>query len=290
MNGVSIAELFDALSLAPSLPGAKCKGHAAVFDAAATVLHGPVNMRRARAEALALCRSCGALDACRRWLDELPADERPRGVVAGRLNGRDMSSLEPARSRAHTTTPSVTQGKPHLMTSGRTSTPQTPLGARLRALRERQGWRQRDLAAVIGTGQNRVGDWESGHHLPTLPVLQRLADAYDTTVSELLDGIRCEQQTSPPNPKGHKMNEENEEYEDGEFHVDNLEQAFEHQRRSRPARDTVKKTPYTGSNDDLAALDGQVVEVVRRELTADGVTEHRTRETFTMFKPDEGLL
>ena len=154
------------------------------------------------------------------------------------------------------------------------------LGARLRELRELRGWRQRDLAAVIGTGQNRVGDWETGTHTPTLAALQRLADALDTTLSEILDGIRCEQQNSPR--KGHAMNE------DGEFDVNDLEEAFA--QYSRRPRDVVPKVPYTGSNDDLVALDGQTVEVTHFERSDDGVTERRTRENFTapIIKPDGG--
>ena len=66
-----------------------------------------------------------------------------------------------------------------------------------------------------------------------------------------------------------------DDYDDGEFDIDNLEEAVARY-RDRP-RDVVKKVPYTGSNDDLAALDGQTVEVTHYERTDDGVTERRTR-------------
>ena len=67
------------------------------------------------------------------------------------------------------------------------------------------------------------------------------------------------------------------DYDTNEF--TSLEEAIEHYRR-RP-RDVVPKTPYTGSNRDLAALDGQTVEVIHYEFGEHGITEVRTRETIT---------
>jgi hypothetical protein len=39
----------------------------------------------ARVVALQICQSCPALQPCRQWFDSLPAPQRPRGVIAGRL-------------------------------------------------------------------------------------------------------------------------------------------------------------------------------------------------------------
>ena len=64
-----------------------------------------------------------------------------------------------------------------------------------------------------------------------------------------------------------------------EIDIDDIAELFDRYRR-RP-RDVVKKTPYTGSNRDLAALDGQTVEVIQYMLGEHGITEVRTRETIT---------
>jgi DNA-binding transcriptional regulator YiaG len=69
------------------------------------------------------------------------------------------------------------------------SDPPTALAGRLRALRVGQGWSQWDLARVLKTRANRVSDWETGLHEPTLALLRRIAAVYGLTVAELLDGI-----------------------------------------------------------------------------------------------------
>jgi transcriptional regulator with XRE-family HTH domain len=67
--------------------------------------------------------------------------------------------------------------------------PSTALGARLRDLREGQEWSQWDLARALSTKANRVSDWETGLHEPTLALLRRIAAVYEITVAELLDGV-----------------------------------------------------------------------------------------------------
>ncbi|BBY67560.1 hypothetical protein [Mycolicibacterium helvum] len=87
MNWKSMAALIAGI---PDLPGARCKGKADLFEA--TVGVRPVDGRpsrdeleNARSEALRLCETCPALDACEAWLDGLRPTRRPRGVVAGRV-------------------------------------------------------------------------------------------------------------------------------------------------------------------------------------------------------------
>lgn len=63
------------------------------------------------------------------------------------------------------------------------------LGSRLRELRESVGLSQWQLAHELKTQSNRISDWETGKHTPTVPLLIRIADNYDITVSELLDGV-----------------------------------------------------------------------------------------------------
>lgn len=72
------------------------------------------------------------------------------------------------------------------MPTGTISVPSTALGARLRDLRMRRKWTQTQVAAALGTGANRVSDWETGRFEPTLAVLQRFAEIYGMTVSGLL--------------------------------------------------------------------------------------------------------
>lgn len=82
---------FDAivgsLGHIPDLPGARCRGRHELFDAtiAGTRDTRPDDLQYARAAAVRLCQACPALDACRAWFTALRPDERPHGVVAGRL-------------------------------------------------------------------------------------------------------------------------------------------------------------------------------------------------------------
>ena len=79
--------------------------------------------------------------------------------------------------------------KPRTCGSGNTGIPQTPLAARLKTLRTATGINQKQFAAKLGSSQNRVGDWELGINTPTLPTLQRYADLFEMTVSQLLAGV-----------------------------------------------------------------------------------------------------
>jgi DNA-binding XRE family transcriptional regulator len=57
------------------------------------------------------------------------------------------------------------------------------LGMRVRAMREERGWSQRDLAKLTGMTQPSIARFEAGGTNPTLPILERIANAFDTTVS-----------------------------------------------------------------------------------------------------------
>ena len=71
----------------PNLPGARCRGRTELYDTAAGGRpHHPADVDYARGAALRLCHQCPALDRCTEWLESLPAQQQPRGVVAGRLN------------------------------------------------------------------------------------------------------------------------------------------------------------------------------------------------------------
>jgi ribosome-binding protein aMBF1 (putative translation factor) len=53
------------------------------------------------------------------------------------------------------------------------------LGQAVRGLREEKGWSQRELAVAARMTQPAVARFEAGGTTPTLPVLERLANALD---------------------------------------------------------------------------------------------------------------
>ena len=57
------------------------------------------------------------------------------------------------------------------------------LGEQVRGLREGRGWSQRDLATLTGMSQPAIARFEAGGTTPTLPILERIANAFDTTLS-----------------------------------------------------------------------------------------------------------
>lgn len=65
----------------------------------------------------------------------------------------------------------------------------TALGDRLKQLRKTAGMTQTQLAEHLDTQNNRVSEWETGQHLPTLIVLHRYAEVFNTTVAEILKSV-----------------------------------------------------------------------------------------------------
>ena len=88
--------LFDAIGLAPSLPGAACRGRHWLFDEAAKGEDPDVVVQR-HSEAIGLCARCPALGRCTDWFESLPPNRRPLGVVAGMVN-RPRPAGRPRRS------------------------------------------------------------------------------------------------------------------------------------------------------------------------------------------------
>ena len=60
------------------------------------------------------------------------------------------------------------------------------IGERIRALREKSGKSQEDLAGMIGMGKNTVARWEREELTPRGTSLAKLAKALDTTSMYLL--------------------------------------------------------------------------------------------------------
>src|SRR5262245_60874799 len=69
--------------------------------------------------------------------------------------------------------------------------PITPaaIGKRLNALLNRQKINQAELARQAGTSRATLNHYLHGRKLPTLPVLQRLAEELGTNISDLLAGF-----------------------------------------------------------------------------------------------------
>lgn len=59
-------------------------------------------------------------------------------------------------------------------------------GRRLRALRERQGFQQKDLEERIGAKPNKVSNWELGYSYPQARAIIKLAHALSCSSDELL--------------------------------------------------------------------------------------------------------
>lgn len=62
-------------------------------------------------------------------------------------------------------------------------------GKRIRELRRERGWRQLDLAEQAGISENYVSDLEQGKKEVCLQTLERLAEALEVRISELMRTI-----------------------------------------------------------------------------------------------------
>lgn len=61
------------------------------------------------------------------------------------------------------------------------------LGKNVRSLREERGWSQEDYADRAGIHRTYVSDIERGRRNPTITVVEKLAQPFDVTASQLLD-------------------------------------------------------------------------------------------------------
>jgi len=57
---------------------------------------------------------------------------------------------------------------------------------RLRALRDKRGWSQEELAKRAGISRGYLARLETGRHDPTLTMIEKLAKALNVPVTELL--------------------------------------------------------------------------------------------------------
>ena len=64
------------------------------------------------------------------------------------------------------------------------------LGMRIRYLRMQKHWSQEDLALEAGVNKNYLSDLERGMRNPTLKIMDKLANALEITLEELVKGIK----------------------------------------------------------------------------------------------------
>jgi len=65
----------------------------------------------------------------------------------------------------------------------------TQLGMRIRYLRKLRRWSQEDLALEANINKNYICDLENGRRNPSLEILERIADAFGISLSELFRGV-----------------------------------------------------------------------------------------------------
>ena len=71
-------------------------------------------------------------------------------------------------------------------------------GETIRALREKKGYTQRQLAELIMVSDKAVSKWETGRGLPDITLLEPLGAALGVSIAELLSG----QPVENPQPSG----------------------------------------------------------------------------------------
>ena len=64
------------------------------------------------------------------------------------------------------------------------------VGARIRALRERNGWQQKDLAERIGVQRPQLSRYEAGLEVPHPEKLITICSVFEVTTDEILRGRR----------------------------------------------------------------------------------------------------
>ena len=73
--------------------------------------------------------------------------------------------------------------------------PSQHFGDVIRQLRKSRGWSQERLAADASVNRSYMGEIERAHAIPTLATAERLAQALDVRLSELI--LRCESPALP---------------------------------------------------------------------------------------------
>ncbi len=75
---------------------------------------------------------------------------------------------------------------------------QKKIGGFLKELRKETGITQEQLAEKLGVSGRTVSRWENGNNMPDISLLTDIAELYDVSIPEIIDGER----------KSENMNEE----------------------------------------------------------------------------------
>ena len=67
---------------------------------------------------------------------------------------------------------------------------QIKIGAFLKTLRREKNMTQEQLAEQLGVSSRTVSRWETGSNIPDISLLAELAEFYDVSIPELIDGER----------------------------------------------------------------------------------------------------
>lgn len=70
---------------------------------------------------------------------------------------------------------------------------QIKIGNFLKELRKEKGKTQEEIAQMYGVSSRSVSRWENGNTMPDLSILVELADYYDVSMGEIIDGKREDQ-------------------------------------------------------------------------------------------------
>lgn len=69
---------------------------------------------------------------------------------------------------------------------------QKKIGVFLKELRKESGFTQEQLSEKLGVSNRSVSRWENGSNMPDFDMVIEMANLYDVTIEELLDGERKE--------------------------------------------------------------------------------------------------
>lgn len=62
------------------------------------------------------------------------------------------------------------------------------IGDRIKAMRKKNGWTQRELAARLEVNENSIHHWEKMKHLPDVIMIVELSELFGVTTDYILKG------------------------------------------------------------------------------------------------------
>lgn len=71
------------------------------------------------------------------------------------------------------------------------------IGENIKQLRERFGLSQLQLGEIAGVSDKAVSTWEKGTNVPRMGVIQKMADYFGITKSEIIEGPKPKEKPTP---------------------------------------------------------------------------------------------